>query len=70
MPLIPVTFLTQNSFAKLRGYEGVQSLNASFAFRTYEESGLMLYHAFSSSGYVAVSNLTQFTELVVESVFV
>lgn len=33
----------------------MSSLNSSFAFRTYEDNGLMLYHAFSSSGYVAVS---------------
>ncbi|XP_031336350.1 neurexin-4 isoform X3 [Photinus pyralis] len=54
VPLISVTFLTPDSFARLKGYEGVSSLNASFAFRTYESTGLMLYHAFSSSGHVAI----------------
>ncbi|KAK4880887.1 hypothetical protein RN001_004206 [Aquatica leii] len=54
VPLTSATFLTPDSYARLKGYEGVSSLNASFAFRTYEESGLMLYHAFSSSGHVAV----------------
>lgn len=54
-PVIPVTFLTQNSFVKLKGYEGMSAMNSSFAFRTYEETGLMLYHAFQTSGYVAVS---------------
>lgn len=54
-PVIPVTFLTSTSFARLKGYEGMSSLNSSFAFRTYEQHGLMLYHPFSSSGYVAVS---------------
>ncbi|XP_065156246.1 neurexin-4 isoform X1 [Atheta coriaria] len=53
-PIIPVTFLTANSFARLKGYEGMTSLNSSFHFRTYEKTGLMLYHAFSSSGHVAI----------------
>nr|XP_023013622.1 neurexin-4 [Leptinotarsa decemlineata] len=53
--IIPVTFKTQHSFAKLKGYEGMSSLNSSFAFRTFEENGLMLYHAFSTNGYVAVT---------------
>ncbi|XP_064214176.1 neurexin-4 isoform X2 [Tribolium castaneum] len=53
-PIIPVTFLTKNSFAKLKGYEGMSSLNASFAFRTYEKDGLMFFHAFSTSGHVAI----------------
>ncbi|KAG5881355.1 hypothetical protein JTB14_037097 [Gonioctena quinquepunctata] len=52
--IIPVTFKTQHSFAKLKGYEGMSSLNSSFAFRTFEDNGLMLYHAFSTSGYVAI----------------
>lgn len=55
VPLTSVTFLTSQSFARLKGYEGVRSLNASFAFRTYETTGLMLYHGFSSTGHVAVS---------------
>ncbi|KAJ8950685.1 hypothetical protein NQ318_012765 [Aromia moschata] len=53
-PIIPITFKTSHSFAKLKGYEGMSSLNSSFAFRTYEDNGLMLYHAFSSNGYVAI----------------
>ncbi|CAH0552688.1 unnamed protein product [Brassicogethes aeneus] len=53
-PIIPVTFLTSRSHAKLNGYEGMQSMNTSFAFRTYEDKGLMMYHAFSSTGYVAI----------------
>lgn len=50
--IIPVTFLTSNSYAKLRGYEGVKSLNVSFSFRTYEGDGLLLYHRFSTDGHV------------------
>jgi hypothetical protein len=53
-PIIPVTFVTSQSYAKLRGYEGVKSLNVSFSFRTYEGDGLLLYHRFTSDGYVKV----------------
>lgn len=52
--IVPVTFLTPNSHARLKGYEGMQSMNASFFFRTYEDFGLLLFHQFSSGGYVAV----------------
>ncbi|XP_044727167.1 neurexin-4 isoform X2 [Chrysoperla carnea] len=51
-PIVPVTFLTPGSYARLKGYEGVNSLNVSFAFRTYEENGILLYHDFLSTGYV------------------
>lgn len=51
---MPVTFLTKGSYARLRGYEGMKSLNISFSFRTYEEDGLMAYHEFSSTGFVKV----------------
>jgi hypothetical protein len=53
-PIIPVTFVTSQSYAKLRGYEGVKSLNVSFSFRTYEGDGLLLYHRFTSDGHVKV----------------
>jgi hypothetical protein len=53
-PVIPVTFLVSESYAKLRGYEGVKSLNVSFSFRTYEGDGLLLYHSFTSDGHVKV----------------
>ncbi|KAL1514303.1 hypothetical protein ABEB36_003581 [Hypothenemus hampei] len=53
-PIVPVTFTSSQSYAKLRGYEGMSSMNASFEFRTYETNGLMMYHAFSSSGFVAI----------------
>ncbi|XP_063218125.1 neurexin-4 [Bacillus rossius redtenbacheri] len=48
----PITFLTSKSHARLRGYEGVGSLNVSFSFRTYEGQGVLLYHKFTSEGYV------------------
>lgn len=53
-PIMPVTFLTRTSYAKLKGYEGVKTMNVSLAFRTYEDKGLMIYHEFSSKGYVKV----------------
>ncbi|XP_076259208.1 neurexin-4 isoform X1 [Rhynchophorus ferrugineus] len=53
-PIIPVTFTTNRAHAKLKGYEGMTAMNTSFSFRTYEINGLLMYHAFSSSGYVAV----------------
>lgn len=59
-----MTFLTSNSHARLKGYEGMSSLNASFAFRTYEHTSLMLYHPFSSSGYVAVNTLFLFLKII------
>ncbi|XP_059490529.1 neurexin-4 isoform X2 [Neocloeon triangulifer] len=47
----PVTFLTRNSYARLAGYEGIKTLNVSLSFRTYEESGMLIYHKFTSDGY-------------------
>ncbi|CAG9853678.1 unnamed protein product [Phyllotreta striolata] len=64
--IVPVTFKTQHSFARLKGYEGMSSMNSSFAFRTYEDNGLLLYHAFSTSGYVAI--YLEFGKLKVELV--
>ncbi|XP_076231523.1 neurexin-4 isoform X3 [Calliopsis andreniformis] len=51
-PIIPVTFLTQGSYARLKGYEGISSMNISLTFRTYEDKGIILYHQFTSPGYV------------------
>ncbi|KAJ3619660.1 hypothetical protein MTP99_005324 [Tenebrio molitor] len=53
-PVVPVTFLTKDSYARLKGYEGMTSMNASFAFRTYEKTALMFFHAFSTQGHVAI----------------
>ncbi|CAH1101756.1 unnamed protein product [Psylliodes chrysocephalus] len=64
--IVPVTFKTQHSFARLKGYEGMAAMNSSFAFRTFEDNGLMLYHAFSTSGYVAI--YLEFGKLKVELV--
>lgn len=53
-PIIPVTFLSHGSYARLKGYEGVSSLNVSLTFRTYEDKGIILYHQFTSPGHVKV----------------
>lgn len=53
-PITPVTFLTRASFARMKGYEGMKQLNVSFYFRTYEDRGLMVYHEFTSRGYLKV----------------
>ncbi|XP_015588333.1 neurexin-4 isoform X1 [Cephus cinctus] len=50
--IVPVTFLTPGSYARLKGYEGVYSMNVSLAFRSYEDRGLILFHEFTSPGYV------------------
>lgn len=50
----PVTFLTPTSFARLQGYEGMTSLNVTLSFRTYEGTGLLVYHKFSSPGQIKV----------------
>ncbi|XP_066582442.1 neurexin-4 isoform X3 [Prorops nasuta] len=51
-PVIPITFLTPGSYARLKGYEGVNSLNVSLSFRSYEDYGMILYHQFTSPGHV------------------
>ncbi|XP_071445509.1 neurexin-4 isoform X1 [Hetaerina americana] len=52
LPIIPVTFLTEKSHARLTGYEGVKSLNISLNFRTYENDGLLVFHKFTSDGFL------------------
>ncbi|XP_076180729.1 neurexin-4 isoform X1 [Ptiloglossa arizonensis] len=51
-PIIPVTFVTHGSYARLKGYEGISSMNVSLTFRTYEDQGIILYHQFTSPGFV------------------
>ncbi|XP_004931219.1 neurexin-4 isoform X1 [Bombyx mandarina] len=53
-PVVPVTFLKEGSYAKLRGYSGGSALNVSLEFRTYELQGLLVYHRFNTEGYVKV----------------
>ena len=49
---IPITFTTEKSRVKLVGYEGTYSFNITLEFRTFEEDGLIIFHQFSSEGYV------------------
>lgn len=63
-PIIPITFLTPGSYARLKGYEGSSSLNISLAFRTYEERGIILYHQFRSEGYVKVVHNLPFQSMI------
>ncbi|CAH2105201.1 unnamed protein product [Euphydryas editha] len=53
-PVVPITFLKEGSYAKLRGYSGANTLNISLEFRTYEHHGLLIYHKFKTDGYVKV----------------
>ncbi|CAH0729114.1 unnamed protein product, partial [Brenthis ino] len=53
-PLVPITFLKEGSYAKLRGYSGGNTLNISLEFRTYEHHGLLIFHKFKTDGYVKV----------------
>ncbi|CAG9559492.1 unnamed protein product [Danaus chrysippus] len=53
-PVVPITFLKEGSYAKLRGYGGGGVMNVSLEFRTYEHHGLLIYHQFKSEGYVKV----------------
>jgi contactin associated protein-like 2 len=55
--VVPVTFLpsaqgsTHKAFIRLKGYEGIHSLNVTFEFRTYQDNGVILFHKFTSNGF-------------------
>ena len=51
--MVPLTFNTGESYIKVEGFM-VPSMNTSFDFRTFNEDGLLLYHKFSSNGFVMV----------------
>ncbi|XP_013164723.1 PREDICTED: neurexin-4 isoform X1 [Papilio xuthus] len=53
-PVVPITFLKEGSYARLRGYAGATTLNVSLEFRTYEHHALLIYHKFKTEGYVKV----------------
>lgn len=53
-PIVPVTFITTGSHARLRGYEGASSLNVSLSFRTYEPRGLLIWHELSTGDTIKV----------------
>ncbi|CAG2120806.1 unnamed protein product, partial [Medioppia subpectinata] len=49
--VVPITFNTGESYIKVEGFM-VPFMNTSFDFRTFNEDGLLLYHKFSSAGFV------------------
>jgi hypothetical protein len=51
--VVPLTFNTGESHIKIEGFM-VPFMNTSFDFRTFNEDGLLLYHKFSSAGFVMV----------------
>ena len=49
-----VTFTTSESFIRVVGYEGSYNLNMSFQLRTFQEEGILVFHKFSSQGYLKI----------------
>ena len=50
-----VTFSTNHSAVKILGYEGSYHLNISLELRTFEPSGVLLFHQFISGGSLCLS---------------
>ena len=46
--VMSVTFKTENSQVRLKWYKRTYSFNITLEFRTHEETGLMMFHRFSS----------------------
>ena len=46
--VMSVTFKTENSQVRLKWYKRIYSFNITLEFRTHEETGLMMFHRFSS----------------------
>ena len=49
-----VTFTTSESFVRVVGYEGSYNLNMSLHLRTWQEEGVLVFHKFSSRGYLKI----------------
>ncbi|XP_021952537.1 neurexin-4 isoform X2 [Folsomia candida] len=51
--VVPVSFLETNvkNFIKLKGYEGIGTLNVTFEMRTWVDFGVVFYHKFTSRGF-------------------
>ena len=49
-----VTFTTSDSFVRLVGYEGLYNVNMSLQIRTWQAEGVLVFHKFSSRGYLKV----------------
>ena len=50
-----VMFISTTTAVKILGYEGSDNLNISLQMRTFESSGLLLFHQFISGGYLCLS---------------
>ena len=49
-----VMFISTTTAVKILGYEGSDNLNISLQLRTFESSGLLLFHQFISGGYLCL----------------
>ena len=49
-----VTFQTSESFVRVVGYEGSYNMNMSLQLRTWQEEGVLVFHKFSSKGYLKI----------------
>jgi hypothetical protein len=54
IPNEEVTFQTSNIFIRVFGYEGSYNMNMSFQLRTWQEEGVIVFHKFSSKGYLKI----------------
>jgi hypothetical protein len=54
IPNEEVTFQTSESFMRVVGYEGSYNLNMSLLLRTWQEEGVIVFHKFSSQGYLKI----------------
>ena len=51
---VVVTFTTSESFIRVVGYEGSYNLNISLLLRTFQDEGVLVFHKFSSKGYLKI----------------
>ena len=51
---VVVTFTTSESFIRVVGYEGSYNLNMSLQLRTWQDEGVIVFHKFSSQGYLKI----------------
>ena len=49
-----LTFTTSESFVRVVGYEGSYNMNISLEIRTWQEDGVLVFHKFSSAGYLKI----------------
>ena len=49
-----VTFKTSDSFVRVVGYEGSYNMNLSMQIKTWQQEGVLVFHKFSSKGYLKI----------------